>query len=378
MLLNWADLAKPRHEEIPQQATFHTAVKDGKFVCEVILPENSPVHSAIGRPAPGKAVARRSAAFEACCMLRQQGHLDANLIPTYHKLLPQMRNARLALNTNKSNAYLMRTKPDLWEKSRGSSPDKLYMTVLHLEEPGNLGRPCQPLAMLTRTPMPNFPSFVLHLQSDKASNMLCTSLRESFDVSSANLSGLNELTLRIYKDIFNKTFEINEPAMSYWLAPIYENWKVRSEQHAPKQLIDWSIVQTVYEKPEIEWTVEHPVDELINRYLIDRWDGGRRFLSIAIEPDMRPLDPVPADVPRHKYMTNIMDYSISLFAKSKARATWRDDQPVIRADKVLHRLNWLDDFTEKEKVVKTRCWLCPEPLKISTVRNLDYVIIAGN
>jgi len=66
-------------------------------------------------------------------------------------------------------------------------------------------------------------------------------------------------------------------------------------------------------------------------------------------------------------MNSILDYTVSLFSKSRARATWREDQPVIRAERVLHRLNLLDERTEKEKTVNTRSYLCPEPLKVSAV-----------
>ena len=244
------------------------------------------------------------------------------------------------------------------------------MTVLELETPESLGRPCQPLALLTRSHMPDFPAFLLHLQIDKTSNVICSSISRSFEVSGSALSELTEFTLRIYQDIFNKKYEVNEPEMSYWLAPVIKDWKTSTSQPSPDCMIEWAVVKDVCKYPEIEWTIDTPHDQLLNRYLIDRWDGGRRFFSIAVEPEMRPLDPVPRDAASHKHMKNILDYSVSLFAKSRMRATWGHDQPVIRAERLLHRLNWLDDFNEKEKAVKTTCYLCPEPLKFSAVRLL--------
>ncbi|KAL9126422.1 MAG: hypothetical protein Q9217_004514 [Psora testacea] len=358
----------PQNVDAVQHAQYNISTENKKFVCEVILPENSPLHAATGRPCSRKSIAKRSAAFEACCILRQMGHLDSNLIPKYHKLLPQMRNARLALGSARSTTYTMKIKPSLWEESRGTRPTALYMTIIELKHPENLGRPCQPLALLTRTPLPEFPPFLLYLQVGKTSDVICSSLSTSFDIGGPTLADVNEFTLRIYKDIFNKTFEVNEAEMSYWLAPVYTDWKTRhATTPSPQKLVDWSVVKQVSNTLEIPWTVDTPHNRLIHKYLIDRWDGGRRFFSIAVEPDIKPLDPVPEDAASHKYMANILDYSVSLYAKSRARVSWRHDQPVMRAEKIQHRLNWLDDLTEKEKNVNSTCYLCPEPLKFSAL-----------
>ena len=364
---NSTDLIQPHNSETINQATYTISVDNRKFICEVILPEHSPLHSATGKPCSRKSLARRSAAFEACVILRQKKYLDSNLIPTYHKYLPQMRNAHLALNSKKSNAYTMKTKPSLWEKTRGSRPDRLYATVIELESPGNLGRDCRPLVILTRTRLPDFPAFILHVQVDKTSNVLCTSISEDFEVNPVKLSGLTDFTLRIYKDIYNKTFEKYEPGMTYWLAPVTEIWRRDSRQQTPEQIIDWDLVTYIQNNKEIPWSINTPLNSLVNRYLIDRWDGGRRFFSVAIEPDLHPRDPVPKDASSHKYMNTILDYSVSLFSKSRARAKWRLDQPVIRAERILHRLNLLDQHSDKEKTVNTRSYLCPEPLKWSAV-----------
>ena len=344
------------------------SVKNKKFVCEVILPESSPIHSATGRPSSRKAIARRSAAFEACLLLRQSNHLDKNLIPTYHKTLPHMRNAHLALNMNKAHTYNMKIKPDLWERTRGSLPSKIFLTVLSLENPENLGRPCQPLALLTRTRLPDIPPFPLHLQVGKVSQLLCTSISTSLDVSSIALTELNEFTLRIYYDIFNKKFEVNESQMSYWLAPIVGSWKKSRACDPPDELIDWTVLARVSKYTETPWTVDTPHVEIIDRYLVDRWTGGNRFYSLEIKTDLKPSDPVPEGTAKSKDMNSIIGYTTSyLYKNSKQKMKWEDDQPVVLAHKILHRLNLLDEITEKEKGVNTTAYLCPQPLKISAV-----------
>ena len=261
----------------------------------------------------------------------------------------------------------MKVKPALWEQTRGSLPGRLFVTVIELKEPGNLGRDCQPLALLTRTRLPNFPPFPLHLQIGKTSDVICHSLLNDTEISPSRLSDLTDFTLRIYKDIYNKLFEKNESEMTYWLAPVINDWKGNVDRPAPHRLLDWEMISYVCNNSEIPWSPETPHNQLLNRYLIDKWDGGRRFFSVAMEPTMKPRDPVPKDAASHKYMNTILDYTVSLFSKSRNRAKWREEQPVIRAEKVLHRLNLLDEHTDKEKSVKTRSYLCPEPLRFSAV-----------
>lgn len=357
-----------RDEDFTHRATYCISVENKKFKCEVILPESSPIHSATGRPSSRKAIARRSAAFEACLLLRQSNHLDKNLIPTYHKTLPHMRNAHLALNMNKAHSYNMKIKPGLWERTRGSLPSELFLTVLSLESPENLGRACQPLALLTRTPLPNIPPFPLHLQVGKVSQLLCTCISTSLDVGSTKLSELTEFTLRIYYDIFNKRFEVNELQMSYWLAPIVNTWTNSRGYDSPGELIDWTVLARVTQYTDMPWTIDTPHVELIDRYLIDRWTGANRFYALEIKPDLKPSDPVPEGTAKAKHMDSIINYTTShLYKNSKLKVKWEDDQPVILAQKVLHRLNLLDEITEKEKGVNTTAYLCPQPLKISAV-----------
>ncbi|KAL8854373.1 MAG: hypothetical protein Q9221_000860 [Calogaya cf. arnoldii] len=362
-------------------SNFILTSEHGQYTCEVVLPESSPVHSAKGRPSAQKAIAKRSAAFEACVLLRQGGHLDEHLISTHHKHLPAMRNAHLALSMNKSSSYDMKVKPSIWQDSRGSMPHSLYMTVLELEQPENLGRPSQPIALLTRTPMPHLPSALLHLQLNKTSNMIFTSLQDPFHVAEEHLSKLNVFTLRLYKDIFNKKFDVNERAMSYWFAPITKGFKSISNEAKAEKLIDWAILDYVNANECWKWDIECPHHELENRFMIDKWDGSRRFWSVKVLPNLSPQDPVPDDAAPHRYMNTIIDYTVSLFSKSRQRAVWQQDQPVIFAHRILHRLNWLDEYTEEESKVKKNAYVCPEPLLFSalpaSVAAMAYLVPSG-
>lgn len=354
------------------------SVENKQYVCEVIFPEKSPIHSAKGTPSSRKAIAKRSAAFEACLLLRKHNHLDEHLIPTIHKLLPEMRNARLAVNMNKNHSYPMRIKPDLWEKDRGSRPTELYVTIIELRKPENLGRPCQPLAILTRTHLPDFPPFPLHLQVGKTSDVLCTPFAQTLKVTDARLADLTEFTFRIYKDIFNKHFKEDEAQMSYWLAPICKDRMVKDEVESPDQFLDWLAVEYVKAHKEIKWKHGMPHSQFTNHFLVDPFAGYRRFFSSEVLPNLGPLDAVPHDAAvwtdskdRNKGVANILDYSVRLYKNWKERmkntGEWDLDQPVILAHKIPTRLNWLDTLAEKDIKEETKSYLCPQPLLISAV-----------
>ena len=101
------------------QPTYFMTMENKRYVCEVVLPEQAPVRSAVGKPSSNKAIAKRSAAFEMCIRLRKGDHLDGNLISTLKRFIPANANALLAVNLKKRTEYGARLKPRLWEDSRG-------------------------------------------------------------------------------------------------------------------------------------------------------------------------------------------------------------------------------------------------------------------
>lgn len=342
------------------------AVQNKFFICEVILPESSPLHSVTGRPHPRKSIAKRSAAFEACVWLRKEKYLDANLLPIYRRQLPAMRNAQLALNMKNTKPYDMRNKPSIWAGSVGSVPQELFLMVIDLAEPEKADRPCQPVAMLTRTRLPDLPQFPLYFQSGASSPIVTTVMNSSLVMTQKKLDLINAFTLRIFKDIFNKLYEDDVKNMPYFLAPVVPGFKV-SPDTSGEDLIDWNILDEVFQNECFTWSKQTPDGFLVDKFIVDRWDGSRRYFSIRVDPSRKPLDRVPAGVPPRKFMNNILDWSNSMFRKSRARVTFQTDQPVILADRIVHRRNWLDEMTETEKNVVTECYICPEPLQISAV-----------
>ncbi|KAI9705415.1 MAG: Dicer-like protein 1 [Candelina mexicana] len=358
----------PHDNETTLQVTFVMSVQDKEFICEVILPENSPIRSAIGRPATKKSIAKRAAAFSACILLRKSKHLDGNLLPTYTKQLPAMRNALLALNMKKTNEYGMRIKPDLWESSWGSVPDELFITVLELDKPQALRRPYQPLAVLTRTRLPKIPEFLLYPSTDSTSAVICTSLTTAMKVPPTKLAMLNDFTLRFFSDLFNKVYESETRKMSYWLAPVDPASRISSTVPHPETLIDWGTVELAMEE-KIDWSIDAPDSFYTDKFVVDPWSGARRWFSVGVAPEFKPLDPVPPGTVTAKYMRNILDYSNYMYPKARKAAKLKEDQPVFLAHFVHHRLNLLDEITDKEKhdSLRKNCYLCPEVLRFSTL-----------
>ncbi|KAF2201242.1 dicer-like protein 1 [Delitschia confertaspora ATCC 74209] len=359
----------PQGYEVALQPHYIVGTQQGKFICEVILPDCSPIHSAIGRPSVRKSLAKRSAAFEMCIALRKGKYLDEHLLPIYTKKLPAMRNALLALSVKKKDLYPMRIKPDFWELGYGELPQRLYLTVLDVS--AGLERPHQPIGLLTRAPFPQLPSFPIYLTNGKPTEVISVSLGTPFEVSQETVGLFTKLTLQVYLDIFAKGFEDDSAKMPYWIVPLEaeKTRSVSSTYNHPKEFIDWTSVHEVCEKECYRWTPETSHEFLADKYFIDIWDGGRRFYSIKVAPDLKPLSPVPEGVPRHKFMGNILDYSVSLWNKSRALRKWDLDQPVVEAERIPFRQNLLApaENDEDEVLSKNRTFICPEPIRISAL-----------
>ncbi|GAB7356647.1 hypothetical protein MBLNU459_g7366t2 [Dothideomycetes sp. NU459] len=345
--------------------TYITSNRAGEYVCEVILPESSPIRAMIGDISSRKALAKRSAAFKACVKLFEEKYLDDHLLPIYAKKLPLMRNAALALNVRKTKSYTMRLKPSVWENSRGSAPAVLYFTLLDVPE--GLDRPHRPLLLLSRAPLPRFPEFPLYLNGGRKVFVKSTSFSEPFSLSTDAINSLTAFTMRVYFDLFNKKYESDTAQMSYWLAPARDDERLHQASTKAWELVDWSILEAVHQNEHIGWTPETSPQLLLDKFLVDRWDGSRRWFSVRIAHEYKPLDAVPQDTIKVRWMANILDYSISLYKNARQSKTWEQNQPVIEAEQVLHRRNMLAEPDAKEQKRNSRCFLCPEPLKISAL-----------
>ncbi|KAF1943056.1 endoribonuclease dcr-1 [Clathrospora elynae] len=340
------------------------------FVCEVMLPEYSPVKSITGDVQGKKAIAKCSAAFKFCLHLYQKRYLDENLLPTTFRRLPAGRNALLALSEKRKDMYSMLIKPDFWKQGRDTIPACLYLTVV--DAGAGLDRPHQPLGLLTRNPFPQLPDFPIYLIDGRPSNILSRPSATSFPLSAESLEILTKFTLRIYKDIYNKEYENDVKKMSYWVVPVLANQTSKmSSVTTLDQILDMDQILKVYHEPTWKWTSETKPEDLLLQYFVDPMDGGRRYYSDRLASDLKPQDPVPKNIPRqnHKFMNSILDYTDSKWMKSRDISRWNQSQPVLEAEKIPFRRNHLAcvEVKEKSELEDLKTYVCPEPLHISNL-----------
>ncbi|KAF2473917.1 dicer-like protein-like protein 1 [Lindgomyces ingoldianus] len=355
--------------EVCLQPTYIVERVGGKFICEVVLPEYSPIISARGIAYSKKAIAKCSAAFEMCLKLRGEALLDENLLPTYTKQLPAMRNALLAISSKKKDLYTMRVKPKFWGLEYGTVPKCLYLTVVDVS--AGLDRPHQPLGLLTRDYFPQMPPFPLYLNDGRPTQVLSTPMVTAIPISMETIELLTKLTLQVFKDVFAKEFEKDITKMTYWVVPIRSEMttSINCNSEKPRDLIDWDQIHEVVEEKEYRWTPEMPDEFLADKYIVDNWDGGRRFYTISVVPGVKPHDPVPNFSPRHKFMADILDYSVSLWTKSRVKCVWDESQPVMEVEKIPFRRNLLAlvETDEDEVRLNLKAYVCPQPLRISAL-----------
>ena len=286
-------------------------------------------------------------------------------MPTYQKKLPAYRNALLAVNAKKTNQYTMRSKPSIWEQTRGELPNELWLTLVDF--PDGLNKSHQPIALLTRSQMPKFPPFPIYMDDGRESEVVSQQFLKTLCVGAERLRKLTAFTLRVFKDVFSKTYEDDASKLSYWLAPVVHDASDTTDT-AADSIIDWGSIQEVFENEKYPWTQDTPNESFLDRFLVDEGDGSRKFYSVALSKTLNPRSPVPADAVKYKWNENILEYSVSLWKKARERMEWDPLQPVIEAEKLTIRRNLLATPDTKERDQRTKAYLCPQPLKISALR----------
>jgi len=269
-----------------------------------------------------------------------------------------MRNALLALSEKASNSYYMQAKASLWSALRGTVPEILYANIIHLSDIWD--RPTQSFALLTRQRLPSIPIFPIYRIDGKRIDVAITPHASAIQIDAEKVAMLTTFLLRIYKDVFNKTFEHNDAQMSYWVAPLLDG-----NTDDLRTVIDWRAVTQVHSNQSQKWNEGMTKESLVDRFLVDPFDGGRRLFTKGLAENMKATDPVPDGVAPGGKTDSIISYSVKLWKASRLKRTWDVNQPVIIADKIQHRLNILAPPNEAERAAITHCFVCPEPMEIS-------------
>ncbi|KAH6605436.1 endoribonuclease dicer [Trichoderma cornu-damae] len=346
-----------------------------KFIARVVLPDASPVKNVSGELQQSKQLARCSAAFRACMQLIKKRYIDGHLQPTFSKKLPELRTVRLAIPSDEKSEYEMRIKPDFWTSCLGPEPPStLYRTVITLDQPAALGRQSRPLILLTRKPLPDIPSAPLFFGRGQGSAVRFSNSQAPFEASPQEVEALAGFTLRLFAHAFSKEYDAKPHEIPYFVAP-----SDISSDRVKETEIDWGVVHRVRENERLHWE-DAPSEFFKDRLAIDPWDGSRKFILNGVNEDLKPSDPTPKDVPQpkssayRKVEQTIKEYSNSLPLSSRKRMNWRDDQPVINAELLPMRRNFLDDVSVASEADDT-CYIILEPLVVSPLP-IDVVSMA--
>ncbi|KAJ5159977.1 Dicer-like protein 1 [Penicillium canariense] len=342
-----------------------------KFICEVILPEMSPIRGVIGALESSKAMAKGSAAFDTCMLLRKNNLLDGHFRPVYHRHLPTMRNTKLAIDSKNQHEYDRRCKPSLWTYQIGTIPILLYAIVICFSPSKPLTRTHANLILLTREQLPTFPRFPLYLDDDIETMIQTVCIESPIAVSSPQIASFNDFTVSVFRDVFHKTFDSVPETFPYWLAPARQDTDPIDPTELPTTIIDWKVLSFVEEHREWKWSEDMDPESLLERFLYDPWSGKYRYFPLLVDRNLRPSDTPPDHVPRRRdaNMQNILNYSLSLGKEARSlfldHCSW--NQPVLQAEMVSLRRNFLDKASEEERSDHKLCVVCPEVVMLSAI-----------
>ncbi|CAK7231798.1 Dicer-like protein 1 [Sporothrix curviconia] len=359
----------------PEYSVFST--KDG-FICEVVLPSSSPIRHATGRPHSRKQVAKCAAAFAMCLKLYEKKYIDKHLHPIFASRLPAMRNARLAVSSKKQAQYKMRVKPMAW--SLLGMPTQLYASILSLSHPDALDNASRPLVFLSRCRVPLLNEFPLFFSKGRVSKVRCVPIEEPLQLTPDELEELAAYTLRAFYDVFSKEYEGAAADMPYFIAPCsalkHDVALLPADGADPRAIMDWNSIHHVAAQIErITCRGDEPDSYFEDKFVSDPFDGSRKFFLRRARRDMSALDPVPEGVPPPKHRAwnrktterNILNYSVSLWSKSRINTPIRQSQVVVEADIINQRRNLLDERLYLDDFGMARCFIVLDTLRISPI-----------
>ncbi|KAG6020138.1 hypothetical protein E4U40_006382 [Claviceps sp. LM458 group G5] len=308
----------------------------GRFIATVILPDSSPVKVFRGMPQRSKILARGSAALVACIDMIKRKFINEHLQPTLSKRLPAMRNARLALSSNKRVEYNLKIRSDDW--STTGIPTELFAVIIAIDGAVLLGKHGRSLCLLTRFRLPQLPPMDLFVDQVKKTSAALIQCGTALRVSEHEVAILASFTLTMFKDVFSKEYDCTVDALPYFMAPCVPMYYPTSSEDYEvdaRTVIDWTLLDAVH-VPETDAVLasnDHAGD-FQNRFVVDAWDGSRKFFTKQVNSTLTPADPVPASAPKPKSRSyfrgeqNIAEYSTSLTFQARRRAKWNLEQPL--------------------------------------------------
>ncbi|KAH9947264.1 hypothetical protein B0H21DRAFT_345297 [Amylocystis lapponica] len=270
-----------------------------QFKCTILLPEESPIHNVSSLPCLSMAEARRTACFEACNHLFQQGVLNYLLFPKPSPLRLDQGAPSGANNTAVSTAGAhrhLRKSPDFWCNALSSTQDVLYPIVV---SPGNMhGETHASVLILTRLPLPELADFSVF--SSGFSTTVRLHQGAPFNANRDQLGMLHGYTVRVYQAVMNKALSCPLDSMAYFFAPLSHTWFEPNEKPIQRWRlpavdihIPWDLVRLATDNFTAPLLLDETamVDQSIKDAIIqDRSvEFTNRFFVVCVRHDLTPL-----------------------------------------------------------------------------------------
>ncbi|KAJ7744529.1 hypothetical protein DFH07DRAFT_925095 [Mycena maculata] len=287
------------------------------YTCTVLLP-GTPAHNVTGKPCYSMARARRAACYDVCVKLAEAGLLD----PQAFILPPRLDSTARGPDPidkgqdRSSVSYIgvqvhPRKTPDFWSNSTGivASLYPTIITVDHSNQPAHA-----PILLLTRRPLPRFPSFKLFFSGTPA--VVQTYRGAPFRVSDDKSLALHMYTLRLCRSVANKPFVCPIQDMAYFLAPLSASWSLPATVDRWKladvaDYIPWDLVTRgalSWSEPLKYGQPEDVAEDIKDAVILDRTtELTRRYDVLRVRPDLSPLS-CPEDSPRETEYGSLLEY----------------------------------------------------------------------
>ena len=212
------------------------------------------------------------------------------------------------------------------------------------------------------------PSFSLFGTGGGESEVRLVRLEKPVLLTQEQLKLFDVFTDRAFMDVFNKHFEITYSTLRYWLAPL--NGDQFSADSIGADIVDWSMLNHVASARNMDWEPGQSPHVLTKKFLVDRTDRSRRFIVYGYAEGYKPTDLVPGEISKAGEFENIRDYSYNAGKRRKwAQVKWviPDDEPVFRAERLLHRLNFLDRPSERDVEAIYDALICSSNFNVSMI-----------
>ncbi|KAJ6509901.1 hypothetical protein C8R47DRAFT_1034846 [Mycena vitilis] len=321
-------------------------IASSMYTCTVLI-SGTPAHNVSGEPCSSMAHARRSACYNVCAKLAESGFLnpEAFVLParsssrseSAHKMQEPASVPYVGVQVYPRNAPLFWTNPT----GAATSLFPTIITVNATSQPFHA-----PLLLLTRQPLPTFPSFKLFFSGTPIT--IQTYKGASFSIDTGKLLTLHMFTLRLCRAVVNKPFNCPLEEMPYFLCSLSPTWT------PPHNIGRWELSNVADHIPwdsvvrgALSWCAplkygcsQDVAEDIQDAVIQDRsTELTRRYEVLRVRPDLSPLSH-PEDSPREAEYTSLLEYCKMVRANFEGLKD--EAQAIIEISSVLSGVSRLD------------------------------------